>query len=84
MSSSDVRTPLPAAAGGSSRVTRVGDTVRRPARSWSRTVHALLRHLEAVGFTGCPRVVGGGFDADGNEVITYIEGAIQHPHSVSR
>ena len=79
MSLHDASVPLPAAAGGPSNVMRVGNTVRRRARPWSRTVHTLLRHLEAVGFTGCPRVVDDGFDADGNEVLTYIEGAIQHP-----
>jgi hypothetical protein len=33
----------------------VGDTVRRPTGPWSPGVHALLRHLETVGFDGAPR-----------------------------
>jgi aminoglycoside phosphotransferase (APT) family kinase protein len=37
-------------------------------------VHAVLRHLEAVGFTGAPRVLG--FDEQGREVLTYIEGRV--------
>ncbi|MEJ2856868.1 MULTISPECIES: hypothetical protein [unclassified Saccharothrix] len=41
----------------------------------------MLRHLEDVGFPGAPRVVGEGFDAEGNEVLTYLEGTIVHPHA---
>jgi hypothetical protein len=51
---------------------RVGDTVRRRAGPWTPAVHALLRHLEAVGFDGSPRVLG--IDAQGREVLAYIEG----------
>ncbi|MEU0536545.1 aminoglycoside phosphotransferase family protein [Amycolatopsis tolypomycina] len=54
------------------RVVRVGDTVRRPTYPWSPAVHALLRHLEAVGFPAAPRVLG--VDDDGCEVLTYLEG----------
>ena len=34
-------------------VVRVGNTVRRSTSSISPTVHQLLLHLEAKGFTGC-------------------------------
>lgn len=54
------------------RVHRVRDTVRRPLRPTSAATHALLRHLEAVGFDGAPRVLG--IDADGREVLSYIPG----------
>ncbi|MER5198370.1 aminoglycoside phosphotransferase family protein [Streptomyces sp. NPDC002755] len=53
-------------------VVRVGDTVRRPVQSWTSTVHALLGHLEAVGFPYAPRPLG--FDEQGREVLTYIDG----------
>jgi hypothetical protein len=39
-------------------VVRVGDTVRRPINEWTPAVHALLKHLESVGFTGSQRVLG--------------------------
>lgn len=58
--------------GNLSDAVRVGDTVRRRAGAWTPTVHALLRHLEAVGFEGSPRVVG--TDEQGREVLAYIEG----------
>ncbi|MEU1623085.1 aminoglycoside phosphotransferase family protein [Streptomyces sp. NPDC005722] len=54
------------------KVVRVGDTVRRPAQSWTPTVHALLRHLESVGFPYAPRPLG--FDEQGREVLTFIHG----------
>ncbi|MFC7620765.1 phosphotransferase [Microlunatus sp. GCM10028923] len=54
-------------------VTRVGETVRRPLRPWSRTVHALLRHLETAGFAGAPRVVGVE-PAGGREILTFVPG----------
>jgi aminoglycoside phosphotransferase (APT) family kinase protein len=51
---------------------RIGDAVHRPRRPWTGTVHAVLRHLEAVGFEGAPRVRG--FDDLGREVLSYLEG----------
>lgn len=51
---------------------RIGHTVRRPTGSWSPGVHALLRHLDAVGLGGVPRVLG--TDPRGREVLTYLPG----------
>ncbi|MDP4502675.1 phosphotransferase [Nonomuraea turcica] len=53
-------------------VVRVGDTVRRPVSASTPAVHALLRHLEAVGFAGAPRVLG--VDGLGREMLTYLPG----------
>ncbi|GAA4203412.1 hypothetical protein [Actinocatenispora rupis] len=51
------------------RVVRIGDTVRRPWRPWTPTVHALLDHLRAVGFRYAPRAFGA--DREGREVLAY-------------
>jgi hypothetical protein len=51
---------------------RVGSTVRRAVRPWTPAVQAVLRHLDAVGFAGAPRVLG--VDDRGREVLTYLEG----------
>jgi hypothetical protein len=53
-------------------VVRVGDTVRRPQRSWSAATHRLLLHLEAVRFEGAPRFLG--VDSQGREMLSYIPG----------
>ena len=53
-------------------VVRVGDTVRRRTGPWTPAVHAVLRHLEAVGFPYAPRVLG--LDEQSREVLSYIEG----------
>jgi Ser/Thr protein kinase RdoA (MazF antagonist) len=53
-------------------VTRVGTTVRRPTGTWTPAVHALLRHLEDVGFDAAPRVLG--IDEQGREILTYAPG----------
>ena len=74
-------TPLNYPGGGPSRVSRRGPHVLRPARPWTPTVHALLRHLERAGFAGSPRVVGEGYDGQGHEVLTFIEGAFVHPYA---
>jgi Phosphotransferase enzyme family len=58
-------------------VRRAGDVVLRDPRPWSATVHALLRHLESVGFAAAPRVIEPGFDARGYETLTFIEGDVQ-------
>jgi len=51
---------------------RIGPTVRRPTGPWTPAVHRLLRHLEAAGLDGIPRVLG--FDARGREVLTHLPG----------
>jgi hypothetical protein len=53
---------------------RDDDGVHRPAQPSTPAVHAVLRHLEAAGFEGAPRVVG--FDPEGREVVTYLEGEV--------
>ncbi|HUN38059.1 MAG TPA: phosphotransferase [Trebonia sp.] len=55
-------------------VVRVGDTVRRPVGPHSPLVHALLAHLESVGFAGAPRFLG--IDTSGREVLSYIDGEV--------
>lgn len=55
-------------------VVRIGDTVHRTASAATPAVHELLRHLEAKGFDGAPRVLG--FDEQGREVLSYIDGTV--------
>ncbi|MHB1445492.1 MAG: phosphotransferase enzyme family protein [Acidimicrobiales bacterium] len=50
----------------------VDGRVHRSTGHWTPAVHALLRHLEEVGFDAAPRVLG--FDEKGREVLTWIEG----------
>ena len=64
----------------------VGPRARQPDRivlrepqPWSKSVIALLKHLERVGFKGAPRAVGDGFAPDGREAVTYIPGTSPHP-----
>ncbi|MEU1407730.1 phosphotransferase [Streptomyces sp. NPDC005728] len=51
---------------------RIGDAVHRPLQPWTPGVHAVLRHLEAVGFDGAPRVLG--VDDQQREVVTHLVG----------
>jgi hypothetical protein len=60
------------AGGNVTQPSRVGRHVHRASGAWTPTVHALLRHLEVMGFAGAPRVVG--FDDAGREVLTYLNG----------
>lgn len=71
---SEIETGVPLLGGTANAglVHRVGDTVRRPLRPTSAATHALLRHLEAVGFDGAPRVLG--VDDAGREVLSFVEG----------
>ena len=60
-------------------VVRLGDTVRRPWRPTTPSTHALLMHLQEVGFDGAPRLLG--VDERGREVLTYVPGtAISPPY----
>jgi hypothetical protein len=65
--------------GGRTAVPRRGEVVVRDAGPWTATVHAVLRHLERVGFAAAPRVIGAGFDREGRETLTYIEGEGVNP-----
>jgi hypothetical protein len=64
---------------GRTVVHRRGETVIRDTGPWTPAVHALLRHLEDVGFAAAPRLVGSGLDLDGREVLTFIEGEFTQP-----
>jgi Ser/Thr protein kinase RdoA (MazF antagonist) len=56
-----------------SGIVRRGDRLLRPMGPWSPAVHEYLRHLEATGFDGSPRVLG----TEGNrEVLTFIDGDV--------
>jgi hypothetical protein len=57
---------------GLTEVERVGDTIRRSTGPWTPAVHALIRHLEEVGFEGAPRLFG--CDDQGREVLAFVEG----------
>lgn len=58
--------------GGSGGVWKVGRTVRRPTGPWTPAVHEYLDWLDAEGLGGIPKV--SGFDDDGREIVSYIEG----------
>ena len=57
-----------------SRVVRIGDTVRRPIKESAPFVHELLRHLRARRFTAAPEFVG--IDTAGREVLSFISGVV--------
>lgn len=64
--------PLPGGIANRGKVVRIGNAVHRPQRDTSPATHALLQHLEAVGFDGAPRFLG--VDSQDREVLTYIPG----------
>jgi hypothetical protein len=65
--------------GGRTVAHRRGNVVIRDTGPWTPAVHALLRHLEDVGFRAAPRLAGSGFDPDGRETLTFIDGEFTHP-----
>lgn len=69
--------------GNTGVVVRVGDTVRRQAGHWTPAVHALLDHLESVGFDAAPRALG--TDDQGREVVAYLPGEVGTlgPHALA-
>ena len=71
--------PIVLEGGGRTTVHRRGSVVIRDTGPWTPAVHTLLRHLEDVGFTAAPRLVGAGLDQDGRETLTFIEGESTPP-----
>jgi Phosphotransferase enzyme family len=69
--------PLAGGIANLGKVVRVGDTVRRPASSFTDAIFALFEHLHDVGFDGVPRPLGR--DDRGREVLTFIEGDVSIP-----
>jgi len=69
----DHEVPLPGGIANRGKVVRVGNTVHRPQRDTSPATHALLQHLETVGFDGAPRFLG--LDVQNREILSYVPGA---------
>jgi aminoglycoside phosphotransferase (APT) family kinase protein len=59
------------AGGGLTAVERRGETMRRSAGEWTPAVHALLGHLQAVGFDSAPRPLG---IEGGVEILSFVPG----------
>ena len=55
-------------------IVRIGDTVRRPLRPFSRTIQVYLAHLRDAGFTGAPLPLG--VDEQGREVLSFVPGDV--------
>jgi len=68
--------PLCGGTANRGRVVRVGNTVVRPTAPCRPATHALLGHLDAVGFDGAPRVLSAG---PVTETLTYIAGRAAVP-----
>jgi hypothetical protein len=63
--------PLAGGVANRGRVFRIGQTVHRPQAPFPAATHALLKHLDAVGFSGSPRLLA----TDGeSEVLSWIPG----------
>jgi aminoglycoside phosphotransferase (APT) family kinase protein len=61
-----------------SGIVRRGDRLLRPMGPWSPAAHEYLRHLEAAGLAGSPRVLG---TESNREVLTFTEGDVAvDPH----
>ena len=69
--------PLVGGTANRGAVVRVEKTVHRPLRPTSPATHALLRHLEAVGFEGAPRFLE--VDRQGREVLSFVPGRAVYP-----
>lgn len=55
-------------------IVRRGDTVRRTTTPWSKSIDALLLHLERVSFEGSPRVLG--YDGSGRQILSFVKGYV--------
>lgn len=67
---------MPLVGGNLSGSVRIGDTVHRRAGAWTPAVHALLAHLQRVGFNAAPQALG--FDDQGRAVQSFLPGEV-HP-----
>ncbi len=65
--------------GNLNKIIRNGETVRRPLKNWSPTIHKLLKYLEENRFKEAP--VFYGIDENNREILSYIHGetAVEFP-----
>lgn len=65
--------------GNLNEVIRIEDTVRRPLKTWSPTIHKLLIHLENNNFDKAPKFYG--IDENNREILSFIHGetAVEFP-----
>lgn len=73
----DAEVPLVGGVANAGAVVRVGSHVLRPSNPHTASVHAFLRSLRDVGFTGASAPVG--VDPDGRERLEFIEGEVAVP-----
>ena len=67
---------VPLVGGNFSASVRIGDTVHRRAGRWTPAVHALLSHLQRVGFGAAPQPLG--MDEQGRAILAFIPAEV-HP-----
>jgi hypothetical protein len=60
--------------GNQSAAVKVGDTVHRRAGPWTPAVHALLEHLQRMGFGAAPEPIG--MDGQGRAVLRFMNGDV--------
>jgi hypothetical protein len=72
--------PVPGESGRRSKAGRRDGVVYREPGPGSAATLALLRHLEAVGFSAAPRVIGSGYADDGREMLSFVPGTSPQPH----
>jgi hypothetical protein len=65
---------VPLIGGNFSPSVRIGDTVHRRAGTWTPAVHALLAHLNRVGFGVVPEPLG--TDEQGRAVLSFVPGEV--------
>ena len=70
---------VPMAGGWQTEVHQRGEIVLRSAKPQSRTVIALLAHLNDTGFTAAPQLVDDGFSVDGCEQLSFIAAESPQP-----
>lgn len=65
--------------GNLNKVIRMGQTVRRPQKSWSPSIHKVLAYLEQHGFFRAPKFYG--IDEYNREILSFIPGetAVEFP-----
>lgn len=64
----------PLLGGNFSASVKIGDTVHRRAGAWTPAVHALLAHLQRVGFAAAPQSLG--MDEQGRAVLSFVPGEV--------
>lgn len=76
MKSCNSKEPIFLSGGRENKIIKIGNQVIRPAGTWTKQIHQLLRHVRKKGFLSAPEPID--INQSGQEIISFIHGDVSN------